>query len=315
MIHYKLDILAIQEHMPWNRELFASEITSIERHCDHWGYIVKISRLQILRIDKQLTACHRGTAMFEDGRVVNSRFEISENEFVTFVPVYGVSHYGGENVQANPTQNIEENTILDKMARVQKTITGIINEAKKNGDILYIFGDLQDTPDNSKLFHYGSCRLPKHPLSIIKACETAGLQCSIYQHLEQLEKPIISRHGSKGGRFIDRMYTCQQGIQKVKGISIVADSGVNSDHSLIVSKLDLGVTKFQVSKEKKERIDFKSIMNIPIHKKNGDIHPSLDETVFKGADFRVHAESYKNLQDTINDPSKDFLLQIAEIGD
>jgi hypothetical protein len=29
--------------------------------------------------------------------------------------------------------------------------------------------------------------------------------CSIYQFLDKLEKPIISRHGLKGGRFIDSL--------------------------------------------------------------------------------------------------------------
>jgi hypothetical protein len=70
MIHYKLDILAVQEHTPWNRELLEGEITSIERHCNRWGYFVKISKLQILIIDKQLIACHRITNVYEDGGIL-----------------------------------------------------------------------------------------------------------------------------------------------------------------------------------------------------------------------------------------------------
>ncbi len=58
MIQYNLTILAIQEHTPWNRELSEGEIASIEHHCDKWGYFVTLSKLQILIIDKQLTACH-----------------------------------------------------------------------------------------------------------------------------------------------------------------------------------------------------------------------------------------------------------------
>jgi len=45
IIQYKLHILAIQEHTSWNRELTAHEITSIEKHCDKWGYFVTISKL------------------------------------------------------------------------------------------------------------------------------------------------------------------------------------------------------------------------------------------------------------------------------
>ena len=92
MIQYKLDILAIQEHTPWNRNLSEGEITSIERHCNKWGYLVKISKLQILIIDKQLTACHRDTTEYEDGRILRCRFEISNNKFVSFFPVYGIPH-------------------------------------------------------------------------------------------------------------------------------------------------------------------------------------------------------------------------------
>ena len=32
--------------------------------------------------------------------------------------------------------------------------------AWRNYDIICIFGDLKDTPDNSKKFHYRSCRIP-----------------------------------------------------------------------------------------------------------------------------------------------------------
>ncbi len=57
------------------------------------------------------------------------------------------------------------------------------------------------------------------------------------------------------------MYTCIQGMEKITGISIINDTGICSDHSLIISKIDLGIEKFQVSKEREERIDFKRIMN------------------------------------------------------
>ena len=100
------------------------------------------------------------------------------------------------------------------MTIVQNRLHDLLSDATKSKDVIFVFGDLQDTPDNSKLFHYGSCRLPKHPLGISVKCESSGLVCSVYNHLDSLEKPIISRHGSKGGRFIDGMYVCQQGQKK-----------------------------------------------------------------------------------------------------
>jgi hypothetical protein len=62
----------IQYNTPWNRELMESEITSIKHHCDKWGYLVTISKLQILIIDKKLTACHHEMAVFEEGHIIKS---------------------------------------------------------------------------------------------------------------------------------------------------------------------------------------------------------------------------------------------------
>jgi hypothetical protein len=47
----------------------------------------------------------------------------------------------------------------------------------------------------------------KHPLGIISACEDTGLVCTIFQHWDDMKKPIIFRHEPKGGRFLDGMYT------------------------------------------------------------------------------------------------------------
>jgi hypothetical protein len=248
MIQYNLTILAIQEHTPWNRTLSDAEITSIERHFDKWGYFVSISKLQILIIDKKISACHRESKIHNDGRIIESRFAISETQNVLFLPVYGIPHSSENN--ANPeNEGFNENTKLMKMTELRDQLKSILNKAQRRSDIIYVMGDLQDTPDNSNTFHYGSCRIAKHPLGIVKTCENADLLCSIYHHSEHMEKPIISRHGTKGGRFIDGTYTCIQGMEKVTGITIVKDTGINSDHDLVISKLDLGIEKFQVSNE------------------------------------------------------------------
>ena len=89
-----------------------------------------------------------------------------------------------------------------------------------------------------------------------------GLICSVYQFSDTLEKPIVSRHGTKGGRFIDGTYTCLEGLAKVNGITIIRDSGISSDHDLVISKIDLGIKQFQISKDREERINFRQIMYI-----------------------------------------------------
>jgi hypothetical protein len=85
------------------------------------------------------------------------------------------------------------------MASVQRKLKTLLAQAQRNKDILYVFGDLQDTPNNSKAFHYGQCRIPKHPSGIIKTCEDYQLECTIFKFLQDMDLPVISRHGSKGG--------------------------------------------------------------------------------------------------------------------
>ncbi len=46
---------------------------------------------------------------------------------------------------------------------------------------------------------------------------------------------------------------------------------------MFISKCDLGLEKFEISKEKEEQFDFHHIMNIPVAIKTGDDHPSLNE--------------------------------------
>jgi hypothetical protein len=91
------------------------------------------------------------------------------------------------------------------MRQIQKQVQKLSMNIIRNEELIYIFGDLQDTPDDSKNFYDGKNRIAKHPLGIVKTCEDIGLQCMIYKHWNEIERPIISRHGSKGGRFIDGM--------------------------------------------------------------------------------------------------------------
>jgi len=128
-----------------------------------------------------------------------------------------------------------------------------------------------------------------------------------------MDKPIISRHGTKGGRFIDGMFTCMQGIEKITGISIINDTGINSDHAIVITKIDLGVDNFRINNQREKRIDFRSIMNIPVHKTHGDKHPKLNTMIYKGADFRQHAVLYDQIQRTVQDTSNDFMTRLTNI--
>jgi len=210
-------------------------------------------------------------------------------------------------------KHMDENDTLQKMKTIQKRLSILINQALRNEEIVYIFGDLQDAPNNSKDFYYGSCKIAKHPFGIVRTCEDLGLECTIFQHWHTLDKPIISRHGSRGGRFIDGMYTTKIGLQYSIGITIVQDTGILSDHDMIINKFDLGIEKFEISKEKEERIDFKSIMNIPVAFKPNQNHPSLNENVFHGTEFRLHSELYKQIQDIIYEPQLRFIERIEEV--
>jgi hypothetical protein len=96
MIKYKIHIMAIQEHTTWNRNLSEEEINSIHRHCNNWGFFATVTKLQILILDKQLWACHQSTNSSEDGRIIVSRFAISNTQHATFVAIYGIPHHGGK---------------------------------------------------------------------------------------------------------------------------------------------------------------------------------------------------------------------------
>jgi len=310
MVHYDLYILAIQEHTPWSREITPGEYNAIERICNRNGFFATITKLQILIIDKRLTACHRDTSTYEDGRIIQSRFEVTHGEYVVFISTYGIPHTSNN---SRDQQNLEENTILQAMARVQRKIKVLITQALRNKVIPYVFGDLQDTPNNSRSFHYGNCRIPKHPLGIVKACEDANLTCTIFKHLDTMELPVISRHGTKGGRFIDGMFTTQQGLLHITGTIIIQDTGIQSDHDMVVSKLDLGLKKFIISTAKEERVNYQLIMNIPLRQTNDSDHPVLDDNVYKGVDFRHHQQLYATLQQITKEEK--FQTHITAIKD
>jgi hypothetical protein len=65
------------------------------------------------------------------------------------------------------------------MAEVQNIVEDAIKKAYRTNDFIFLFRDIQDTPDTSYIFHYGKCRIPKHPLGIIKECESAELTCTV----------------------------------------------------------------------------------------------------------------------------------------
>jgi hypothetical protein len=131
--------------------------------------------------------------------------------------------------------------------------------------------------------------------------------------MDSMPKPITSSHGAKGGRFIDGMFTTKHGLQFVMGITIFSDTGISSDHDLIISKFDLGLKQFLLSDEKEERIDFCSILNIPLSCKGTTIHPELSKSVFKGHHFQQHAALYNRLQQVCKEPEHNIMPRIEHI--
>jgi len=299
---YDISILAIQEHTPWNKELSHIEITCIERSCENYGFFMIVSKMQILIIDKQLKACFLEAKQFMEGRIICHRFEIAPKKYVEFISAYGFPHSPSN----RNSQNEDQNRILQEMRTLSNHLRSLIINAQRTNTMIYIFGDLQDTPDNTRTCAYGSTKIPKHPLGIVKTCEDLGLECTIYQHLASMELPVVSRHGSKGGCFIDGMYTLPQYLTHITGIVIIPDTGEYSDHNLVISKCDLGLTKFSISKEKEERIDYRRVMAIPVKIYKDQDHPTLRDDVYKGLEFQDHANLYCQLQKIANDPQLNF---------
>jgi hypothetical protein len=285
----------------------------MKKLCDKYQFTITISKLQIVIMDKILAASHRGTEIFEDGRIIKFQLEIAPQQYANLVTVYGIPHHGNGKYHVNNSETTEDET-LAKLHRIRTHLRKIINLATTNKEDIYVFGDLQDTPDNKKNFNYGTCRIPKHPLGITKTFEDSNLSCTAYKHLDSLNKPVISRHGMKGGRFIDGMYACNQGLQKVMGISITSDTRINSDHLLVVSKIDLGIETHSPRDKQEERIDFRRIMNIPVRIIPGNTHPSLDDNVYKGADYKIHAALFHNIQKIVANPSE-FKDRIQKVHD
>jgi len=125
-----------------------------------------------------------------------------------------------------------------------------------------------------------------------------------------MPKPIISRHGSKGGRFIDGMYTQKLAKSYITGITIIEDMGIFSDHNMVISKCDLGMQEFKISDEKQEKIDFRKILNIPMTITTGSNHPTLSQSTFKGLAYTEHAKLFYSLQEIIYDKESGIIKKM-----
>jgi hypothetical protein len=193
MMQNDLFILAIQEHTPWSRKLSDAEIKLIHRTCDKYQFCAIISKVQMILIDKQIATSIRDTNIYEEGGMIQIRMEILHGKYANFCAMYGYPHSSNNRRDTNSNTQ-DESSILQGMRQIQKLIKSAIGKAKNAGKLLCIFGDLQDTPDRSKLFYYGTNNIIKHPLGVVQTCEENGLQCTIYKHLESSNKPIISRH-------------------------------------------------------------------------------------------------------------------------
>jgi hypothetical protein len=92
--------------------------------------------------------------MYEEGRIIKSRFVISSRTYTNFVAVYRIPHSSDNYMQTNQ-ETIEENLLLQRMRQIQKQIKKLSMNIIRNKELIYIFGDLQDTIDDSKNFYHG----------------------------------------------------------------------------------------------------------------------------------------------------------------
>lgn len=84
---------------------------------------------------------------------------------------------------------------------------------------------------------------------------------------------------------------------------MISDVGISLDHMLVINKINLGIENYEISKNHEDWVYFKRIMNIPVHVK---ANPSLNENVYKRADFWVHEQLYNNFKKTAISPSTGF---------
>jgi hypothetical protein len=93
-----------------------------------------------------------------------------KKKFVNFVVTYGYPH-SPNNRSKQFIEIMDENMVLQKMRQLKQILTTILNRAINADELIFIFGDLQDTPDNSKMFSYGTSNIIKHPLGIVRTCK------------------------------------------------------------------------------------------------------------------------------------------------
>jgi len=171
-VRYEIYILTIQEHTPWNKELSQIEITHVHKICEKYGYFAIITKMQILIFDKQLSPCYQETKIHLQGRMLCSTLVIAKDTLVDFVAAMYGYPLSPKN-QNNP--EIDYENIIRGMRELSQQLKTTILDAQKENKMIYIHGDLQDTPDGSANYRYGSTQIAQHPLGIAKTCENLGL--------------------------------------------------------------------------------------------------------------------------------------------
>jgi hypothetical protein len=80
---------------------------------------------------------------------------------------------------------------------------------------------------------------------------------------------------------------------KTTSYTTVTDTGVSTDHDMIVHGLHLGIEHTTIKDEVEERIDFNAITDIPVKIKEHLQHPVLGECIFKGNEYAQQIELLK----------------------
>ena len=85
---------------------------------------MSILKLQILIIDKKLTASHRESKIHNEEQIIESRFAISDTQNVLFLPVYGIPHSSGKVLNPD-NEGFDENKNFEKMT----VLRGVVSQS------------------------------------------------------------------------------------------------------------------------------------------------------------------------------------------
>ncbi len=68
-----------------------------------------------------------------------------------------------------------------------------------------------------------------------------------------------------------------------------------------------------IAEEYQEKIDCRSVINIPMNIKKGEVHPTLNRSLFKGINFEHHTKLYSKLQETFYETKLGYPTRLLDV--